>query len=113
MFWKAVPTGNTRVVFTSSTDVALVAATVVPAEEKKSLVFKIPKDWKIANAPKGANDIETIELTREGDDITNWKKLLTIQSFAKGKSLKSPRDLTMGLKHQREKEECPVLLSGM
>jgi hypothetical protein len=84
----------------------LTGATVAIPKEKEGLGFKIPPGWKIGKFAKGANDLETIELIREGDDIKDWKEIFTIQSFAKWKSLKSPDDLYNELKSQREKE-CP------
>ena len=68
------------------------------------LRFQIDGRWKQANQTEKRGYV-IIEWVREGDDINNWKELMTYQNFGlRGK--RTPEDFLNELKALREKE-CP------
>lgn len=63
--------------------------------------------WKVGYEAEIPNQHALTEFIREGDDINNWRELITIQSFnRKSWGGPSPEDSLNGLKAIREKE-CP------
>src|SRR5258705_13953129 len=68
------------------------------------LGFKLGSEWNPAYS-SDKNRSEIMEFIREGDDLNNWKELVTYQNFERhGKS--SPEEILNKLKANREKE-CP------
>lgn len=74
-------------------------------EKADNLHFEVDKDWKFGTQSEipGADFTEMI---REGDDIDNWKELLTIQSFRKTSGFPPAEDMLAKLKDMRE-TKCP------
>jgi hypothetical protein len=72
--------------------------------QDQGVKFTLGPEWKVANK---ANDNSSgiVEFVREGDNIHNWKELVTIQTF-KESAKSSPQEVLMRLKALREKE-CP------
>lgn len=70
------------------------------------LHFNFDIGWKIGHYAAVPNQYVITEYIREGDDINNWKELLTIQSFPPFWGGPSPEDALNKLKEIREKE-CP------
>ncbi|SFP39912.1 hypothetical protein SAMN05216419_100234 [Nitrosomonas cryotolerans] len=77
-------------------------------EEHEYLYFEFEPGWKAGHNTEIANQYSFTEFIREGDDINNWRELVTIQNFNR-KSWQggdSPEDSLNGLKAIREKQ-CP------
>ena len=79
--------------------------------QKENIEFRISTDWQLANHFE-THDAALMEYVRKGDDIKNWKELVTFQNFARRGNLASrgpmpsPGDYLDALKALREKE-CP------
>ncbi len=83
----------------------LSAAGATPKEKNEELNFQMEPGWKVGNSAKGPNHSSIIEYIREGDDINNWRELVTIQSFRKSRGApSSPEETLKVLKAIREKE---------
>lgn len=76
------------------------------AEQGFPLGFDFESGWKIGHYAELPQHYSIIEFIREGDDINNWKELLTIQYFPPLCCGTSPEDTLNKLKAVREKE-CP------
>ncbi len=71
------------------------------------LQFEFEPGWKVgseAGPPSYPGSLT--EFIHEGDDINNWKQLLTIENFTHSPSGPSPEDTLNGLKSIQERE-CP------
>ena len=86
----------------------LSCAVGMPAAKGKTdhLGFVVPKGWKFANSREVPDQYQMMEFVREGDDLKNWKELLTIQNFPKSRAFGSPQKAYDNLKAQTEKD-CP------
>lgn len=62
--------------------------------------------WKVGDEEEVRGEYYIIEFIREGDDIENWKELVTLQNFLPSWGGSSPEDAYNSLKTIREKE-CP------
>ena len=82
----------------------LVTACTVPLHER--LDFEFEPGWKLGHNAEIPNKYSISEFIREGDDINNWKELLTVQKFVLPWGGSSPEDALNGLKAIREKN-CP------
>jgi hypothetical protein len=80
-----------------------VGAAATQAQDQ-GVKFTLGPDWKVANKANN-NSSRIVEFVREGDDIQNWKELVTIQTF-KESAKSSPQEVFTRLKALREKE-CP------
>jgi hypothetical protein len=70
--------------------------------DNEALDFTLGPEWKVGNI--ASTRVYTIkEFIRDGDDINNWKELVTIQKFWET-SKPSPEDVLNDLKRLREKE---------
>jgi hypothetical protein len=73
--------------------------------------FSLSPDWQLASHSE-MHDATTMEFVRKGDDINNWKELITLQNFgrkgalAPSGAMPSPGDFLNAQKALREKE-CP------
>ncbi len=77
---------------------------VMAKDKEEVLNFKLGTEWKPAHSSDTKRSM-ILEFIREGDDINNWKELVTYQNFGRdGKA--SPEDTLNKLKALREKE-CP------
>ncbi|HVA71860.1 MAG TPA: hypothetical protein VNF02_02020 [Candidatus Limnocylindrales bacterium] len=65
------------------------------------LYFSLPADWQVVHGSKS----DDLELIRKGDDINNWKELVTVQDLPSRRS-DSPQAFLEAIKARREKE-CP------
>ncbi len=78
-----------------------------PKDKNEGLNFQMEPGWKVGNSAKGPNHSSIIEYIREGDDINNWRELVTIQSVRKSRAApSSPDEMLKVLKAIREKD-CP------
>lgn len=72
--------------------------------DNEALDFTLGPEWKVGNI--ASTRVYTIkEFIRDGDDINNWKELVTIQKFWET-SKPSPEHVLNDLKRLKEKE-CP------
>lgn len=62
--------------------------------------------WKVGNHREIPKEVVITEFIREGDDIDNWKELLTVQMFTKTRKDGSPEDWLNKQKAIRE-QTCP------
>jgi hypothetical protein len=82
----------------------LLSVGVVMAKDKEVFSYSLGAEWKPASSSDTKRSV-ILEFVREGDDINNWKELVTYQNFGRdGKE--SPEDRLNKLKAIREKE-CP------
>ena len=81
-------------------------ATVQP--ERESILFTHDPGWKVGHHAEIPGQYSITEYIQEGDNIKNWKELLTIQNFASPWGGPSPEDALNGLKAVREKT-CPAV----
>jgi hypothetical protein len=87
--------------------VFLAGADLAVAKHDEALTFKVPQGWKTGNeSGDRRTQMQMIELIKDGDDIQNWKELLTEISAPKPHGVRKPADMLDQLKAQREKE-CP------
>lgn len=87
--------------------VLLAGAGLAVAKHDEALTFKVPQGWKTGNeSGDRRTQMQMIELIKDGDDILNWKELLTEISAPKPHGVSKPEDMLDQLKVQREKE-CP------
>ncbi|MGD0632065.1 MAG: hypothetical protein ABR987_22255 [Terracidiphilus sp.] len=87
--------------------VVLAGARLRATNHQDDLALKIPPGWKVGNAQEDRRaQTQIMELINEGDDIHNWKELLTEISGPTPHSIRKPEDFLDDLKVQREKE-CP------
>jgi len=86
----------------------LSGAVAMPAAKQKTdhLTFAVPKGWKFVNSREVPDQYQMMEFVREGDDLKNWKELLTVQNFSKSRAFRSPQEAYDNLKGQTEKD-CP------
>ena len=83
------------------------AAGATPKDKSEELNFQMEPGWRVGNSAKGPNHSSIIEYIREGDDINNWRELVTIQSVRKSRGVpSSPDEMLKVLKAIREKD-CP------
>jgi hypothetical protein len=84
------------------------SAAVATAKDKNEILnFQIEAGWKVGSSSEGPNHSTIIEYIHEGDDINNWKELVTVQSFRKSRRApSSPDEMLRLLKAIREKQ-CP------
>ena len=88
--------------------VLLVACGTAVAKEKPevlSFTTGEEQDWKLGDSSQ-TNEYQILEFIREGDDINNWKELLTMQNFTRSRSMHSAEEMLNLLKEKREKV-CP------
>jgi len=77
------------------------------AKHSDDLVLKLPPGWTKGNVAEDRRaQTQIMQLIRPGDDIRNWKELLTELSYPKPRGIRKPEELLDALKTQREKE-CP------
>jgi hypothetical protein len=74
-------------------------------EQGHPIYFEFEPGWKVGHYAEH-NQYAVLEFIREGDDINNWKELLTIQTSSLGWGGSSPEDALNKLKAIREKT-CP------
>jgi hypothetical protein len=81
--------------------------------QRENIEFGLSTDWQLASNSE-THDATIMEFVRKGDDINNWKELVTFQNFARKGALAprgampSPGDFLNTQKALREKE-CPGL----
>jgi hypothetical protein len=80
-------------------------ATAAADNKEEILNFEIGTGWKNANVSLTRKS-RTYEFTHPGDDIKDWKELVTIQNFA-GSMKSTPEKMLDDLKTIREKEYDP------
>lgn len=74
--------------------------------QRESIRFELELDWHLDSSFE-QTDVYTIqEFIRKGDDINNWKELLTIHNFVLKPSMRSPATMFNQLQNLRE-QECP------
>lgn len=79
--------------------------------QRENIQFDLSPDWQVANNSE-THDATIMEFVRKGDNINNWKELVTFQNFARKGNLAphgpmpSPEDFLDAQKALREKE-CP------
>ena len=95
-----------RLALVAFTCLVFFAGTVASAGKAEHLNFKIGQEWKVANSGEVPDHYFIMEFVREGDDIKNWKELVTMQNFNKSRSMRSPEQTLNELKTAREKS-CP------
>ncbi len=83
-----------------------VSATAAPRDNTEHLDFTSDQGWKLGNSSEVRGHYLIMEFIREGDDINNWKELMTVQNFAKSSGYRSPGQTLDDLKAAREKR-CP------
>lgn len=76
------------------------------ADQGYPLHFNFEFGWKIGHYSEVPNQYVITEFIREGDNINNWKELLTIQNFPPLWGGPTPEDALKKLKEIRE-NECP------
>jgi hypothetical protein len=81
------------------------AGGATPKTKKEDLSFKLGAEWKMGYSAS-TTKYTILEFIRGGDDIDNWKELVTMQNFAKASDKSSPEEMLNVLKAKREKE-CP------
>jgi hypothetical protein len=87
--------------------VLLVGVGLAYAKDRDDLALKVPTGWKVGNSSEDRRtQVGVVELIRVGDDISNWKELLTEISYPKPHGIRKPEDMLDALKARREKE-CP------
>lgn len=59
----------------------LIGPVGLAASGNEHLDFQLEPGWKLANSAKGSNHSSIAEYVREGDDINNWKELVTLQTW--------------------------------
>jgi hypothetical protein len=74
--------------------------------DNEDLDFRLELGWKLANSAKGPNHSSIAEYVREGDDINNWKELVTLQTWGKSSHQPPPDEMLKSLQTTRDKE-CP------
>ena len=74
--------------------------------EYEQIVFTFEPGWKVGHHAEVPRQYVITEFIREGDDIKNWKELLTIQNFVPPWGGPSPEDAFNGFKAVQEKN-CP------
>jgi hypothetical protein len=84
-----------------------VAAGLALARQTDDLLLKLPPGWTKGNVSEDRRaQTQIMQLIRPGDDIRNWKELLTELSYPKPRRIRKPEEMLEALKTQREKE-CP------
>lgn len=91
---------------TPSKSAGLPAVVVSKDKKVEDLDFSIEPGWSKANSANGPNHSYVVEYVREGDDINNWKELVTVERFRKSKSDSSPEQMLKNMQARRDKE-CP------
>ncbi len=96
-----------RLKLITSACLILFAGTAVSAgkDHAEHLRFTTGPDWKLANSTEANHDV-IMEFVRAGDQIDNWKELMTIQNFGRSGRMRSPEETLNDLKAKREKD-CP------
>ena len=86
---------------------SLTGAGLASARRNDDLILKLPPGWiKGHMAENRREQSEILELIRPGDDIDNWKELLTELSYPKPRGIRKPEEMLDRIKALREKE-CP------
>jgi hypothetical protein len=70
------------------------------------LTFEFEPGWVVGHSAERPNGFSITEFIREGDDINNWKELLTVQQFPPSWGGSFPEDTLNMLKAVRE-SKCP------
>jgi len=77
------------------------------AKHNDALALKIPPGWKEGNQSEDRRtQMAIVEMVRDGEDIHNWKELLSEISAPKLHGVRKPEEMLDRLKATRE-EECP------
>lgn len=84
------------------------AALQTSQTEYERLGFEFEPGWKIGHETKLPNQGSLTEFIREGDNINNWKELLTIQTFPTSWGGPLPEDTLNAWKAIRERS-CPAV----
>jgi hypothetical protein len=88
----------TLLVFFAGTGLAI-------AKQNDNLTLKVPPNWIKGNVQEDRrSQTQIMQLIRPGDDISNWKELLTEISYPKPRGIHKPEELLDHLKALREKE---------
>jgi hypothetical protein len=66
--------------------------------------------WKIGSSYEDKGQYKIIELIREGDDIKNWKELVTVQNFVPPIEAKTPEEFYRKIKSLSD-TDCPKLFT--
>ena len=59
----------------------LLAGCAALKTEYEDVSFEVEPGWKVGYYTEIPNQYSLIELIPEGDDINNWRELLTLQNF--------------------------------
>jgi hypothetical protein len=87
--------------------VALAGPGLASIKHDDDLLLKLPPGWvKGYFAENRREQSEIMQFIRPGDDIHNWKELLTELSYGKPRGTHKPEEMLDRIKAQREKE-CP------
>lgn len=62
--------------------------------------------WKVVSMKKPSSEDSITEWVREGDDVKNWRELVTLRSASKAWGGASPKAFLAGMRAAREKN-CP------
>ena len=84
----------------------LIVPVGLAASGNEDLDFQLGPGWKLANSARGSNRSSVVEYVREGDDINNWKELVTLQSWSKSSHQLPADEMLKSLQTARDKE-CP------
>src|SRR5262249_55894539 len=86
------------------------SAAVATAKEKNEMLnFQIEPGWKVGSSSEGPNHSTITEYIHEGDDINNWRELVTVQGFRKSRGAPSSPDEMLGVLKAIRAKECPRL----
>jgi hypothetical protein len=87
---------------------AVLAGTRLSAvNHQDDLALKLPPGWKVGNSAEDRRtQVQAMELIKDGDDIRNWKELLTEFSGPPPHHVRKAEDMLDDLKAVREKA-CP------
>ena len=83
----------------------LVSFAINATAKEEHLLFSLGLEWNPVRSPDTPKST-VLELIRAGDDINNWKELVTVQNFAKSRNYRHPAETLDALKEVREKT-CP------
>jgi hypothetical protein len=89
-----------------SVEFVIFAEFAVAQTESERLHFEVEPGWKVGYQAEIPQKFSITEFIREGDDINNWKELLTIQNYVPSWGGSSPENALNELKTAREKN-CP------
>lgn len=105
-FSRGVTVTMKRFIVVACLTLLFASPTFARGKKTETLDFGTDPGWKVGNARDVKGEYSMIEFIREGDDIQNWKELMTYQNFARPRSFRSPEDSLNMLKKIRE-ENCP------